>query len=922
MYSPYLIFLRLAFLAAGLLQSIALHARQAPPAFPLAEVIRQLDQARKSNPDSARIYADWVEAALPSAALSLQIDGAMALGRLAYTEGRYEAALGYFETAERLSRESGASQWLSNALVRQGNALTMMGRTSEAITLLQKALTLAEQGGEQDDWVFALQSLAYAYQKGRDPARSVPHLETVLAHYQKEGHLRGQVTTLNLLHIAWSELDSLDRALSLLKAIMQPPLNEALTASDSGMVFNNLGRLYNMMGQYGQAAEALEMALAAKKRVGSPESLGKTLVERMTSLRYSGQYSDCLAAAAEASQLDSARWSVYTRRDYLMHLSACLAGAGEWAAAYQARLGYEALYDSTFNTENRESIREAELKLAEADRDRLLKAQQLAHKERDIAILFVALLALAGGGAFLLWRSQKRREAEVLAVRAASLEAQSRMRNDLFANISHELRTPLSLILGPLEMMENSKAPPSLAVLSGLRKNAKQLEAMVNQILNFARLEAGELPVNRAPQQVGALLSRTLSAFQSAAEIKSIALEFKNSLPDGLYLNLDAEKIEQILNNLLSNALKFTPAHGTVVLYAKQQGGFLQLQVQDTGPGISSQDIGRVFDRFFQGEEGARLGGSGSGVGLAFSSELAKLLNGQLTVDSKPGEGAAFTLRLPFEAVRPGLKQKAGAVAAAPLPSNNFQGRILLAEDNPEMQAFIGEVLGPGYAVATVANGQEALDLLMQDAAFDLVLSDVMMPVMDGFALLSAIKEREEWLGLPVVMLTARAAEEDRMRALSIGVDDYLVKPFRPRELQARVENLLTYRNWRKGQGQAARPEMPSGISAADWAWLREIEQVLSAEVSNTRFGVADLARSVNLSERQLHRRMKTVAGMTPNRYFREVRLNRALRLLESGQCRTVAEASFAVGFETPDYFSRIFEERFGRRPSSYTGGR
>lgn len=234
------------------------------------------------------------------------------------------------------------------------------------------------------------------------------------------------------------------------------------------------------------------------------------------------------------------------------------------------------------------------------------------------------------------------------------------------------------------------------------------------------------------------------------------------------------------------------------------------------------------------------------------------------------------------------------------------------------MHAFVRELLSEQYQVRSAFDGQEALLALEAHPDIDLVISDVMMPRMDGFALLAAIKQAEQWRGLPVIMLTARAEADDQLRALTIGVDDYLTKPFNSAELLARVTNLLAFRRLRQGLAAVDEPTPPADISAADWAWLKEVEGIMQREIRDSQFGIATLAQNLHLSERQFHRRIRSITGMTPNRYFWEIRLRQACHLLEAGTHSTVAEVSYAVGIATPAYFSKKYAERFGKAPSSY----
>lgn len=909
-----------------LLPSFSAFAQQRTSEASLSEAIAQLRQYASADADSAAHYAALIEKQIPQVRPEQQLAAYSALGLAARSAARHEAAGGYFQQAGALAARLNEPGEAVRQMVRQGNALTMQGKTAEAVKLHETALALASQADSlAKDRMFALQSLAFAYQKGRDPARSIPHLQEVLAYYQAQQHWAGIINTHNLLHIAWSEIDSLDRAYSHLERLLLPPLSEHLTLADSGMVFNNLGRLHNMMGQHERAAQLLAQAVAVKQQQNNPESLAKTLVEQMTSLKLAQRWTECTQLAAKLDTADLQRLSIYTRRDWYMQLSECYAGDGRMQQAYATRLQYEALYDSTFALANREAIREVELRLAEQEREGLRQGEQLARKQRNLAIAGIGGLILAGLLFFSLWRSRKQRQAAVLAVKAEAIQENNELQKRLFTNIAHELRTPLTLITAPLQLMEaNPKAPEAPKRLITMRQGVAQLLRLVNQILDLSRLEAGRLPVALQPVQVRPFFSRLLAGVQSAAEVRGIELALVNELPEGTCLALDAPKVEQIVNNLLSNALKFTPKSGSISLRLAQSQAELLIAVTDSGPGIPEAALDRIFDRFYsvQPQGGSQAGGAG--IGLPFSRELATLMGGTLQAESKAGQGSTFVCRLPWQPAAPPpspiLPDPVPDQAATPVPSISGQAKatLLLVEDQPDMHAFIRELLSEQYLVRSAFDGQEALLALEAHPDIDLVISDVMMPRMDGFALLTAIKQNEQWLGLPVILLTARAEAEDQLRALAIGVDDYLTKPFNSPELLARVANLLAFRRLRQGLAAADEPSPPPDISAADWAWLKKVEAIMLDEIRDTQFGIAMLAQALHLSERQLHRRIKSITGMTPNRYFWEIRLRQASQLLEAGTYSTVSEVSYAVGIATPAYFSRKYEERFGKAPSAY----
>lgn len=404
-------------------------------------------------------------------------------------------------------------------------------------------------------------------------------------------------------------------------------------------------------------------------------------------------------------------------------------------------------------------------------------------------------------------------EANVLIrEQAERLQELDKVKSRFFANISHELRTPLTLINAPLEsLIENGKIgdPEVLDTLGVARKNGQSLLSLVEEILDLTKLEAGKLKLIENPVRLSEFVSDLLKAYEAGFQKKSIDLKVDFQPDDSLTVLLDANYAGKIINNLLSNALKFTPEHGSIglsVRYKAENPERLKLSVSDNGEGIHPNDIGHIFDRFYQSEQPGQKAAGGTGIGLALAKELAFLFGGDLTVESDFGKGSTFTFEFPLkevteEVVVPLSETEATSVDSALRETiNRYAIRfevgkpvLLVTEDHPEMRAFIVQTLQPYFEIRQAENGKVALEILKAER-IDIVLSDVMMPVMDGFELLEAIKQDESLHEVSLIMLTARAEQEDKLFALTMGIDDYLTKPFHASEFLARIKNILENR--------------------------------------------------------------------------------------------------------------------------------
>lgn len=532
----------------------------------------------------------------------------------------------------------------------------------------------------------------------------------------------------------------------------------------------------------------------------------------------------------------------------------------------------------------------------------------------------------------------------LLEQQAQDLKALDDLKSRFFANISHELRTPLTLILGPVKNVlngfEEKSADKVKSVLKVVKRNGQNLLHLVEEILDLSKLQASKLQLQERPVHLAPFIERVFSNYLSQASYLGIDLDLDKAVDADLWVLADQNKLEKVVNNLVSNALKFTPKGGTVQVSVFGLSEVIRVVVKDNGRGIHPNDSPHIFERFYQSSLPDAAVQGGTGIGLALSKELAELMKGTLRVESELGIGSSFVFEFPQKTVAPPLVAETPELelanegeedeeyAAIPPPQGDARETVLIVEDTADMQAYIESLVSERYRVQTATNGQEALALLESGShQIDLIVSDVMMPQMDGFTLLTHLKDEEQWQGIPVIMLTARAAAEDKLQALTIGVDDYLTKPFSAEELMVRIANLLANYRQRKAvlleteqQPEPLSPleESVAQASAFDAKWIKELEAKMKAQIGNNAYKLTDAADDMHMSFRQLQRRVKQVTGLTPIKLQREIRLQMAREALESGDFQTVSEVSYSVGFTNTHHFSKLYEERYGRKPSEY----
>ncbi len=561
------------------------------------------------------------------------------------------------------------------------------------------------------------------------------------------------------------------------------------------------------------------------------------------------------------------------------------------------------------------------------------------------------LYVLAGCGLlytarrYELHRIRLANEVKLRRLEARKLLELDQLKSRFFANISHEFRTPLTLILGPLQkLLHESTQERAREQYRRMLRNGRSLLRLINELLDLSRLEAGRMTLHAKPHDLSAVIRALVASFESQAADRGIRLE--TALPEQpLVVSFDGDKFEKILSNLLSNALRFTPPGGSVSVAAKaapaspgdRDEDLVQVSVHDSGVGIAAHLAERIFDRFYQVEGAGPSDQQGTGIGLALTKELVELHGGRISVISEPDQGSCFTVTLPIRSGVTSPISEPGATRGDDAPGRKFpeppgapasadtaqagdrvQPVLLLVEDNPDMRAYIRETLGAGFRVLEAGDGEEGLERAFGTVP-DLVVSDVVMPGMDGFDFCRRLKTDERSSHIPIILLTARADEQSRVEGLEYGADDYLTKPFSSRELLARVRNLIETRHRLRERFKRQITLEPGEITitTTDELFLRRALQIIQDNLSDSQFKVESFAAHFRLSRMQLHRKIKALTGQAVGEFIRHIRLQAAARLLKE-QKHTVTEVAFEVGFNNLSYFARCFRRQFGVRPSQF----
>ncbi len=534
------------------------------------------------------------------------------------------------------------------------------------------------------------------------------------------------------------------------------------------------------------------------------------------------------------------------------------------------------------------------------------------------------------------------------------LKEANELKIQFFTNISHEFRTPLTLIIGTLDQIRNpeSQNDETQKKVSLMQRNAERLLRLINQLMDFRKLDDGKMHLHAHKHDIVSFLNEITQSFEILAEQKEIDFQFRSSI-EKLEVWFDDEKLDKVIFNLLSNAFKFTPEGGSIVVECRlwnedlekaksEMCEFVEIRVKDTGIGIPPEEIIKIFEPFYEVEHKRRTHYTGTGIGLALSKSLVELHHGEILVDSSDGQGSCFTVRLPLgnqhliagempdgdlsdavfdhstplvttpESDEPEkLAVGAGRISqATPL--------ILIVDDNPDVVTYITSCLESQYRVDKAENGKLGLDKAIKLMP-DLIISDIMMPEMDGIEFCSKLKSDLETSHIPVILLTARSSDENIVEGFETGADDYITKPFNSEILKARVHNLLeSHKKLKEYFTQSLTfYSKDSSIRTIDKKFIERMIETVEKNLLNPEINVDRLGKELGLTRVHLYRKIKSLTGHSPSEFVRLIKLKKAAELMKDTEL-SVAEVAFKVGFETPSYFTKCFREHFQQTPTEY----
>lgn len=546
---------------------------------------------------------------------------------------------------------------------------------------------------------------------------------------------------------------------------------------------------------------------------------------------------------------------------------------------------------------------------------------QYNHQKMYIVLFSIILLLLIGIMVYIYRTILMKRRIE---------EEANKAKLQFFTNISHELRTPLTLIADPVNYIihDDNLNSQQRSMLQIVQRNVLVLTQLVSEILDFRKVQNGKMELRLSDFNLAESMKQWIKLFSASAQKKHIAISM--DAPDTIMLRADQDKIERICYNLLSNALKYTSEGGEISLMAKEEDGRVMISVADNGCGISSDELPYIFDRFYQ----AKNAGRGTGIGLAIVKAFTELHHGEVSATSIEGKGSTFTIHIPVrqkgevtnqptekieQLVEPSsaeeVPNQARHIDELIQPYQTDKPEVLIIDDNIDIRTYLRSVLSEKYNVSEAADGKAGLELARKIVP-DIVLSDIMMPVMDGLAFCQQLKTDKAISHIPVILLTARSLDEQRAEGYEHGADAYLSKPFSLRLLFSRIDNLIQSRKKlsKLFSNSDENDAFEKLSNETDKTFAAQLRKIIQDNLSDNEFNVERIGDEIGLSRVQLYRKVKALTGYSPVEMLRKARLTRARHLLRTTE-KTVSEVAYAVGFSTPSYFSKCYKDEFGESP-------
>jgi signal transduction histidine kinase/DNA-binding response OmpR family regulator len=854
------------------------------------------------------------------------------------------------DSALRLAHRLNYKKGMARANNLKGFCFWAFGDNDLAIKVALEASALMENANEPSVLADSYIVLSRSYSDLRQTEKAWEYVRKSekLSNGTKDWGLRlGIYNWVGVLHVIGDDLDS---AMIYFKRALKVAETNVVSKVELARVISNIGECY--LPQNTQLGfRYFDKALAVARETGNKTAEASILSHIGRTWLDLGEYDKAdqyLQASLELSRNIGLRRVVRYVYDGLVDLRV-KQGRAEEAVEYLKN--YILVRDNLYGASKTRQILELE---ARHEIEKKVQAIKLLEQESRIQAMWKNFLALglvvlvfASWFIFHLQRSRAKKAQQLLELQQSlndKLKEVDKLKTQFFANISHEFRTPLSLILAPLEeeIKKRTSRNADTELLQLMRRNANRLLELVNQLLDLSKLEAGKMEIKVKRGNFNAFIKILASSFDSLAQHRNIAFEKQIDVPsDSLWF--DQDKVEKIATNLLANAFKFTPEGGVVKLTVQhlgQEKKEIAIAVSDTGPGIPVNEQSQIFLPFYQAKRSPDFYQAGSGLGLSLVKELVKLYGGDISLQSEPGKGTIISVRIavdeksfvPTQIYTPDQDvfttnghNQAQQIFSSQSESteesepSDAKDSVLVVEDNPDLLNFIASILEPQFLVYRSTNGEEGVRMAMRFVP-SLILTDLMMPGIDGIQLVEKVKHDERTSHIPVILLTAKNESESKLTSLKTGVDDYLNKPFSTEELVVRIQNLIEQRKQLaiRFRERILVPITPTKEDSLDDKFLQKVRSVVESNMSAFTFSVEQLAEETNLSRTQLLRKLKALTGLSPNEFIKDLRLKKAADMIRQ-KADTITQIGYSVGFNDQSYFTKCFKKQYGVTPTEYS---
>ncbi len=872
--------------------------------------------------------------------------------------GRYRESLVYFLKGLEISKglPEGKDPQTMNLFVNLGIIYGHLQLFDRALEYYLKGLAMADDLNDNLAQANVNNGIGIIYNEQGKNKDAISHYEKSLALYKKMGIKMRIGLVMNNIAVAYTDMEDFENALKFHYQSL-PIQEEEGNSSDIVQSLRNIGEVYQLKGDFNKAIDFYQRALRTDSSDGNQGVAYRKLGEVYTHLK---AYDTAELYLKKALVLEDAMDSKTGQMQVYKALSVLFESMGVHATSLFYYKRFTEVKDSLLARRENDQFKELQT-IYETE----LKEQQLVTKQQELDILqqqkkidlfwrnvFLIGFILLGIGIIFVYkylRLRNERKQNLLTVQTElndQLTQIDQMKSQFFANISHEFRTPLTLILGPIdELIQATHEEKAIHRLQLMKSNAQRLQKLINQMLDLSKVDMGKLELMASQQDIIALSKGIFFSFQSLSKKNQIAQKF-DCPEEQIFLFFDQEKMEQILMNLLSNAFKFTGEMGEVSMSlkrieSKHRPG-VEITIKDTGVGIAKDHLPYIFDRFFQVSKADIKEHEGTGIGLALTRELTLLHKGTIEVESEIGEGTSFRLWFPsgkehlsenqivsirtapikreYDDNEQDLQSTVYAKDRNPDSPEPGEGKplILIVEDHKDLRKYIKDGFGNDYNIIEASNGQEGVEMALGEIP-DLIISDVMMPKMDGYNLCKVLKTNIKTSHIPIILLTAKTEEKHKIQGLENEADDYLVKPFNTKELGVRVKNLILTRKKLQSLFKTSVIVSPKEVevNSMEEVFLQKLMDYMEENVSNETFGVEQLSGMMAMSRVHLHRKMQAIMNCTPSSFIQRFRLERAKDLLGKN-AGTIAEISYAVGFSSPTYFTKCFKEYYGCTPKEH----